>query len=213
MIKVILFDIDGVLIRPERRFSQTLSPQEFHEPVAILSEYYGGPANHGCDQGRSDPLLAIQPFLKRMGWKQGSAAFLEQQYGYEIDFVDHQLLANVDAIRRSGTPCYLASNQNRLRKQFLIDQAGLMLHFDGAFISCDLGQLKPQRVFWQTAFTTLRSAGSVSQPAEVLFLDDLEENVAAADDFGFQAVWIKSPIDIQNALSIFMGRTRPGCPD
>jgi len=213
MIKVILFDIDGVLIRPEQRFSQTLSPERFHDPVAIMNEYYGSDLNHGCDQGRLDPLMEIQPFLQRMGWNEGSAAFLEQQYRHEIGFVDQALLANIHAIRHSGIPCYLASNQNQLRKQFLLEQAQLAGHFDGAFISCDLGQLKPHKEFWQRTYQSLHGATAVTKPAEVLFLDDLEANVDGANDFGFQAVRIKSVIDITNALAMFVGRAHPGCPD
>jgi putative hydrolase of the HAD superfamily len=60
---------------------------------------------------------------------------------------------------------------------------GLDNKFDGMFVSCELGSRKPFTEFFTKAYQQLAPVSK----SEILFYDDLAENVSAAKDFGFKA--------------------------
>jgi HAD superfamily hydrolase (TIGR01509 family) len=64
------------------------------------------------------------------------------------------------------------------------------------FCSHEIGCRKPA----PESFAHVVQAIGVA-PAQVLFFDDLEENVAAARAYGLQGVVVRSPQDVRNALA------------
>ncbi|HBT76343.1 MAG TPA: hypothetical protein DEB39_05320 [Planctomycetaceae bacterium] len=55
-------------------------------------------------------------------------------------------------------------------------------------LSYEVGAMKPDRRIYETAFQTSARIVPGITPSEILFIDDLEQNIAAARDFGFDAV-------------------------
>jgi len=97
---------------------------------------------------------------------------------------------------RGNVPLYAFSNSNaahaRLwRRRF----AAALAVFDRIFVSCELGARKPERA----AFEAI--ARAIGVPLErILFFDDTRENVEGARAAGLQAVLVKSPRDVREAL-------------
>ena len=67
--------------------------------------------------------------------------------------------------------------------------------FEKIFVSWQLGLRKPERA----AFDKVCEEMGV-RPGEVLFFDDTLENVEGARAAGLEAVWVRGPADVQDAL-------------
>ncbi len=101
----------------------------------------------------------------------------------------------VEAMRKV-VPCYAFTNTNALHmatwsKLF----PGVVGAFDRIFASHELGLRKPEPAAFERV---CRLAGVAA--ASTLFFDDLPHNVQAAQQFGLQAVLVRSPNDVAHAL-------------
>ncbi len=67
--------------------------------------------------------------------------------------------------------------------------------FDKIFASHHIGFRKPERAAFSYICQTL-----AVEPSSILFFDDLPENVEGAQDAGLQAVLVRSPRDVADAL-------------
>lgn len=107
-----------------------------------------------------------------------------------------ETVALVEAARRR-VPCYAISNTNaahvaHIRSAF----PSLLPRFDRVFASYEMGHRKPH----PQAFRHVLEAIGVPAP-EVLLFDDLAANVEAAAALGLQAVLVRSPQDVRDALA------------
>jgi glucose-1-phosphatase len=74
---------------------------------------------------------------------------------------------------------WLASNTSRAHFEWIIGRFPRVAFYEGAALSFELGVMKPAREYYEKALTLF---GIQDEPA--IFIDDLEENVAAARDCG-----------------------------
>ncbi len=66
MIKAILFDIDGVLLRHDTWFIEEFCKNYGEDAFSILLEYCNGEAMTKCDKGYADSYEEIWPFLQKI---------------------------------------------------------------------------------------------------------------------------------------------------
>lgn len=120
------------------------------------------------------------------------------RYWFENDSrLDQDLLADLAALRKSGLPIYLATNQEHRRAAWLMNEHGLADHFDGIFYSAKFGCKKPSPDFFRLA-----TEGAGVAPADIAFIDDSSENIEAARRFGWQAAQWKPGMVLEDALQI-----------
>jgi FMN phosphatase YigB (HAD superfamily) len=96
--------------------------------------------------------------------------------------IDAALLTRIQKLRTQGTPCYLGTNQERNRANYIKLEMGLAAALDGVFASSDLGILKPDLEFYTRLQNRIRIPAS-----EILSWDDSLENVTAAREAGWNA--------------------------
>jgi putative hydrolase of the HAD superfamily len=207
MIKALIFDIDGVLILHKEWYPASLSNKKYNNPVAILSEFADGPLNQECDRGILDPLEAIKPFLKEMKWEYDSKDFFDKQYEFESQYIDFEVLSMIKELRQQSLEFYIGSNQNYYRKNFLIDRMKLNEIFDELFFSCDLGCIKPETEYWTSIMKQMNHNNSGINAGEVLFLDDMIENIESAKRYGMKARQIKTRDDVIEVINKFKSIT------
>lgn len=102
----------------------------------------------------------------------------------------------VEQVRRR-VPCYAISNTNdahmaEMRRAF----PGLLPRFHRVFASHEIGHRKPQRAAFEHVLHVIGVAAS-----EVLLFDDLAANIEGAHALGLQAVLVRGPEDVREALA------------
>ena len=100
--------------------------------------------------------------------------------------LDTAVLDAMRLLRQQGHHVYLATNQEHLRAGYLMNEMGLARDVDGIFYSAALGYRKPEPEFYSKITAQLGA-----EKSEIILIDDTEQNVLSAREFGWQAVnWV-----------------------
>lgn len=91
---------------------------------------------------------------------------------------------------------FLGSNTNDLHaRHFRRQFADTLAHFDGLFLSHEIGVCKPNAEFFAHCQRVV-----ASPPGRCLFIDDIPANVAGAKACGWQAIVFRSCRDLEQRL-------------
>lgn len=180
MTKAILFDLDGlVIVGKTKLFSQRIS-EELNVPYEQISEFFTTDFRE-CSFGRADLKEKIQPYLIKWGYKGSVDDFLKYWFEGESN-TDENILKIVSDLRQKGIKCYIATRQEKYRKDYLLDVRGLKDKFDGTFCTCDIGYDKWQEEYWNYVFCKLSL-----KPQEIMFFCDGQKNIDSANKLGVEA--------------------------
>lgn len=180
MTKAILFDLDGlVIVGKKKLFSERVS-EELNIPYAEVSEFFTKDFRE-CSFGRADLKEKIAPYLKKWGYKGTVDEFLEYWFKGEST-TDKEVLEIVRKLRSKGIKCYIATRQEKYRKEYLLNVVGLKNCFDGIFCTCDIGFDKWEAGYWDYVFKKLHAS-----PEEIFFFCDSQKNVDNAGKLGIEA--------------------------
>jgi len=91
-------------------------------------------------------------------------------------------------LRRQGMPTYVFSNTNELTVEFIRRSFAFFRDFDGYVFSYEYGAMKPDGKLYAVVERQTGRRG-----AEIFYLDDLPENVAAGAARGWQVLLQESP--------------------
>jgi putative hydrolase of the HAD superfamily len=197
MIKAIIFDADGVLIPSKRRFSKTLA--EKHDiSLEKTLPFFTGPFQK-CLVGDADLKKIISPYLNEWGWTKGVDALLDYWFQLEHD-VDAELVKYIQELRGKGILCFLATNNEKYRFQYMLDKMDFANSFDKTYASAHLGHAKPNKDFFSTIFKELEKI----QRNEILFIDDSIENIKGAKNFGIHAELYTSFEDFKEKMKQYI---------
>jgi putative hydrolase of the HAD superfamily len=194
--RALLFDLGGVLIdfdfnralaawQPRSR----LSLQQLQERFSLDEPYQRLERGDLAPEGYYDYLASHLQI-------DAAAGFIEQGW---CDIFVREIAETTALVRQASTttPCYAFTNINaRHVDTWMRLYPELASAFTRVFASHELRMRKPER----RAFDHVCAAMGV-QPHEVLFFDDFPENVQGARDAGLQAVLVRSPHDVRDALA------------
>jgi putative hydrolase of the HAD superfamily len=194
-VKVLLFDLGGVVI--DISVERAL---RCWEPSSRLT----------IEQMRGR-LAADEPFRQHERGELPAAAYFDHlRRVFELDASDHQIAEGWNAIlvgenreslrlvasARRHLPCYAFTNTSQTHQATWTNAfPNVVSAFERIFSSPELGLRKPERA----AFDTVTREIGVA-PSDVLFFDDLLENVEGARAAGLQAVHVRGYADIRRAL-------------
>lgn len=183
MIRTILFDFGNVVaFFDHQRAIRQLLPHTDRTPEQLLQVMYYNNLEYRyeCGELTTDEVFAVAQEVGglRCTKEQFVAAFAD------IFWPNLPVADLVARLKRNGYRLVLASNTNvvhyeRYREQF----KDTLAHFDAIAVSHEAGARKPHPKFFEYAH---RLAGC--EKAECVFVDDLMDNVAAARDYGWNAV-------------------------
>ena len=194
MQNVFLFDIDGVIIRLPSRYSLILENRGYLNATKALDKFYTSDVM--CTTGKVDPLIYINTFLPEFGWLKGSEAFFDEKFEYESRYLDKILLEKIQDLRKTGKRCYLATDQNNYRKDYLLNKLDLKSKFDGWFVSAEIGYRKIENEYWEFVIARLKELYPGIKCNEIVFVDDREENIIKAKEYSLKTIHVKGESEV-----------------
>ena len=188
--KVVLFDVDGVLIKKRKEFFSERFMREYNAPIEKVREFFKNEFGI-CQKGKADLHEELEKRLPDWGWTKGTDAFM--QYWFETDAeVDQELLVAVDEFKGREIVCYVVGDQEKYRAEYLRNLLGVGKRFDGAFFSYEIGAHKHEPEFFREVLRRLRGV----KPQEIWYFDDGQKNVDAAKVYGIKAHFYSSIDDL-----------------
>ena len=195
-VTALLFDLGGVLI--EADFDRAI--QAWSASAGVEAETIGARFVHQeCDEMHERGEVNFGEycdFLRRsLGVELTDAEF---EAGWISIYVGE--MPNVRGIierLRSSYSLFAFTNTNATHQAVWSTRfEDLLKPFSGIFVSCEMGLRKPEHAAFEDV---IRRIGVPR--GEVLFLDDLQENVAAAVNIGLQSVLVRGISDIERVAT------------
>ena len=193
--QALLFDLGGVLV--DFNFSLALeawSPASTLHLDELRRTFTFDDAYERHERGE---ITAQEYFSHLSAVLQLSASEEEVEAGWNAIFVGEIAETRMLVERaRQTLPCYAFTNTNASHMQrWSTLYPRVVSVFDKIFASHQMGLRKPEPAAFDYICQDLALA-----PDRILFFDDLAENVQAARAAGLQAVLVRTPQDVANAL-------------
>ncbi len=196
MKKILLLDADGVAIVPREKYFSDRYSEEFGVSKDLIMPFFKNEFND-CLIGKRElrEVFKEQNLLEKWGWK-GSLDELLKYWWAGEDTRFEEVLTFVQGLRSQGVKCYLTTDQEENRANYILEGMGLAKDLDGAFFSYQFGVRKTDAPYWQKLLQELGNP----DPSDVEFWDDDEENVATAKEAGIDAHFFTNAEDFKRAL-------------
>lgn len=186
-IKCILFDADGVVIKAEM-FSIEYE-KEYNVSSAKMLPFFKSEFQK-CLVGKADLIEVIEPWLPKWKWISSVDDFLKFWFKAEHK-IDNKMVDIIKLLRKTGIKCYLATNQEKYRTEYIKNQMRFKEFFDGVFSSADIGYKKPEIEFYEIILEEIKRKNNIN-PNEIMFFDDSKDNVKTAKQLGIDACFYES---------------------
>lgn len=197
MIKVILFDADGVAISTTEKFGNYYA-KTYGVSVEKMKPFYSGIFLEAI-MGRADLKEILQPYLKDWKWEKSVDEFLQEWFLFEHK-INKPLIADVKKLREQGIRCYIATNQEKYRTNYITKEMGFGEIFDGVFSSADVGSMKQNSKFFHYILDKLAPV----KAEEMLFWDDEMSKLEAAQSVGIQVEQYFSYEDFLKKMDLYL---------
>jgi putative hydrolase of the HAD superfamily len=191
MIKAVIFDFGGVLVRTDDYSSRHAWDQRLGVPIGTVER-----AVHHSD-------LWIQAQLGRVSYKaywEGVAEMLyispdkipelRQDY-FSGDRLNYKLVALIRDLKAKGLQLVLLSNDTKELRQRL-EELELDELFDCILISSEIGVMKPDPTAYKVALQAVKAA-----PHEAVFIDDSLVNIRGAQPLGIHSILFRPEVDMR----------------
>ncbi len=191
MTKAILFDADGVVLKKYKEYfvSQYFS-REYNVPDDEINAFFEKDFRT-CQRGKLDLKEELVKYLPGWNWPDGVDAFLE--YWFTTDAtIDSEVMEEVEKIREKGFKCYLASDQEKYRADYIMERLGLKNKFERCFFSYELGYMKSEAEYFKEIFKI-----TGLKPEEFIYFDDDQKNVDVVNSLGINAYFYTKIDDLK----------------
>ena len=197
--KALLFDLGGVIV--DISFEKALEQWSHHAGIApqtLKTRFAFDEVYEQHERGEIEAAAFFASLRETLGVTLSDEQLKE---GWNAIFLGDISQTTALLKRLEGkVPLYAFSNTNETHKLFWSERyAEFLTPFERIFVSSDMGKRKPER----EAFAYVAAEIGV-EFGDILFFDDTQENVSAAKDLGLQAVLVRSPEDVLEAVTPFL---------
>lgn len=183
--RVLLLDVDGVLMQQPRLFSEIYT-EKHAIPLQQLLPFYSSDEFLNSSIGRYDLKQAIADHQDKWQYKGNIDELLIDWFKAE-HFPNNSLLDVVAKLRADGLRIGIATQQEKYRTEYLKQQVFSGM-YDDFFVSCELGLHKDAKEFWDQILALLPNVS----PEEILYFDDKQSLVDLAHSAGIDAYLYES---------------------
>ena len=198
--KVMLFDVDGVLIIPPKLFSQQYC-ERFGKDEQLLENFYSTKEFKNSSVGEYDLKDAIREHSNLWQWDGEPEEILDMWFEAESQ-PNTELLQVLQSLRNRGVPLYLATQQEKYRAAYLRDIV-FDGKIDGMFCTCDIRFGKSEDSYWEVVMHELKNKYPEITPNEIVYFDDRVSLVEKAKEFGISAYLYKNNAEAKKLLADF----------
>ena len=194
-ISLVLFDLGGVLLELG---PSPIDPSWMAEPdlAPNAADWLASPLVDRYESGRMDSEEFFPALIKELKLNT-DAQQLEEHFRQWVKGCYPETKALLSWLATQPVKLAMLSNSNPIHWPRILDPNDLALgeYFDYAFSSHQMGFAKPSK----QAFECIFNECGVS-PAEVVFFDDNQVNVDAAQELGINAWKVAGPSQIRHIL-------------
>jgi HAD superfamily hydrolase (TIGR01509 family) len=197
-IKCILFDADGVVINSEmfgNKYQKDYNISNNEMLPFFINEF------QDCLTGKKDLIQEIKPWLEKWNWNKSPEEFLSYWFKAE-DKLDKNIINSIENLRKNNIKCYLATNQDKYRLEYIKNEMNLNNTFDDIFCSCNIGFKKPDQNYYKFILASLKSKNISS--SEILFFDDCQKNIIEAEKLNIKSFLYKEYKDYDKIIKSFL---------
>lgn len=195
-IKAVLFDADGVLTLPEEVFTVMYSKSHGLDPEPF--ERFFRESWSAIVTGKKDLKESIVENPELWQWNGSADELLEYWFKTE-DVRNEELLALIGDLKQRGLSCYLATDQERYRGEYMKDMMFKDL-FEHYFVSSELGVTKTNPKFFEVIIEQLQLANPELKASDIVFFDDSQSKVDTACSVGINGQLYKSVDQVRDFL-------------
>jgi putative hydrolase of the HAD superfamily len=178
----VVFDLGGVVVRWE---PDAIIARSFTDPAtreAVRAGIVAHPDWLALDRGAITPEQLIVRGAQRTGLGEAQVAAFVRSVPPQLSAIP-ETVELLHRVHRRGHPLYCLSNMPEYSMRHL-EQANDFWHlFTGKVVSSRVGYCKPEREIYEHPVKV-----HALVPAETVFIDDVERNVAAAREFGLHGI-------------------------
>ena len=180
-IKVIIYDSNGV-ITPDKKFSADYVKHHPNISIKTMLPFFNGSLQK-CVSGHKDLKQELEKVKKTWQWEKSIDELVDFWCKSE-SITDKDIINTIYDIRhKKGIPCFLATNQEKYRTQYMKTHMGYDKIFNKIYSSAHLLCQKPDLEFFKKVFDDINKIIKVKKN-EILFFDDDKKNIHGAQKFG-----------------------------
>ena len=186
-IKVVFWDLGGVLVRTEDRTKREQWEQRLGmEPRQLDRMIFGGDTGRLASVGKASVEEVWESVRKELDLNPEEGKQLARDF-WQGDDLDEKFIAFVRGLRPQFQTGLISNAWLELR-EMLEDHWHIDDAFDDLVISAEVGLAKPDPAIYNLALDRLDVEAN-----QTVFVDDFTQNIAAAADLGMHAVHFNNP--------------------
>lgn len=200
MIKAIIFDMGGVLLRTIDPTPRESMARRFGITRNELERYvFRGPTSLQSEVGLVSDIYHWQTVLKHFKQKEANPLEIYKEY-FSGDAINQELLSYAESLKPEYEIGLLSNAWVDSRNKL-----GLLFHFidifDIALFSAEEKVRKPEEEFFRLMLNKLKV-----RPNESIFIDDFVENIEGANKIGMNTILFKNTHDTIQQINALLGR-------
>ena len=180
MIKVVIFDVDGMIVHGTR-FSHRLA-KKYNIPIETTEAFFNG-VFQDCIIGKADLKQELTAYFPQWHWQGSLEEILNFWFDEKYNIIEERFFPLIEKLREKNIKCYIATNNEKYRTENIVNERNLGKYFDGVFASYTLQHKKPEAKFFESILEKLTNI----KKEEILFWDDDAKNIEKAEVFGLKA--------------------------
>ncbi len=184
MIKAILFDLGDVILYSDVKSRDV--EMEKQAGISVLLNSDIKPLYLEVSAGKKSVEELFEKILENSESGKDIRKVIEiyKENYKKFSTIDKKMINLIKRLRKNYK-VYAFSNTNKIHEQ-VNKKRGLYEYFDDVFLSCNLGNVKPNKGIFHEVLKILNLEAD-----EVLFIDDREKNVKSAVEIGMKTIQFK----------------------